>query len=364
MNSKERVLTACAFGTPDRIPRVEFFWAYPESWEQGLGPVEVLNDVLIWSPNEGTFPTRAHRIKQEKGYIYEVDRWGRIVRYREGAYFAETLEVPIPEGVDIDTIQFDPPDLDSRFTQIETETILDGPLINGAPTLSRVEKALRQAKEGGCVFGKTGGPYLRSTYVRGETQFLMDIASDPELAKAIADKVADHLMAVGVQEIERWSLQETGIWIFDDMAYNTGPMFSPASFERVFLPAYRRMVNTYKQAGAKYVFFHSDGDIRLMLDMLVDAGIDGINPVEPRANMKVIELRKRYPGLILAGGMDNTGTLIDGPIEKIQAETRQIIDVARDGGVLIGSGSIGPEISLENFTAYHEVCMTYGNFER
>ncbi|MEA3336138.1 MAG: uroporphyrinogen decarboxylase family protein [Chloroflexota bacterium] len=364
MNSKERVLAACSFRPPDAIPRVEHFWGYSESWEKRLGPVERVTDVVIWSPNEGAFPTKARKIKKEKGHIYEVDKWGRTVRSREGAFFVEILGVPITEGKDLDTVEFDSPDLDVRFIEVETETILDVPLINGTPSLSKVEKALQQAKQQGCVFGKTGGPYLRSTYVRGEMQFLTDIASDSGLAKAIADKMADHLMAVGVQEIERWSLQDTGIWIFDDIAYNTGPMISPISFERIFLPAYQRMIKAYKKAGARYVLFHSDGDIRLILDMLIDAGIDGINPVEPRANMKVVELRKCYPKLILAGGMDNSGILINGPIEEIQASTREIIDVARDGGVLIGSGSIGPDISLENYAAYHEVCMTYGNFGR
>jgi len=37
-------------------------------------------------------------------------------------------------------------------------------------------------------------------------------------------------------------LHDTGAWIYDDMAYNEEPMFSPRSFEQVFLPAYRRMV--------------------------------------------------------------------------------------------------------------------------
>jgi hypothetical protein len=364
MNAKERVLAACGFRPPDQIPRVEFFWAYPTSWEERLGPIETLTDVVIWSPNEGTFPTKARKIKQEKGYTYEVDQWGRIVRHREGAYFVETLEVPIRDVKDIDAIQFDAPDLELRFRHVLTETIEDVPVIAGAPDLPAVERALERAKEQGCVFGKTGGPFLRSTYMRGEVQYLVDIARNPELAKVIADKIAGHLVAVGVQEIERWSLQETGMWIFDDIAYNTGPMISPGSFERVILPAYRRMVKAYKRAGAKYVFFHSDGDIRLFLDMLIDAGIDGINPVEPRANMKVVELRKRYPRLILAGGMDNTRSLINGPIKRIQAEAREIIDVGRDGGVLIGSGYTGPDIPLENFAAYHEMCMAYGNFGR
>jgi len=363
MNAQERVLAACAFRQPDRIPRVEYFWEYPRSWEERLGPLEAVNDVLIWCPNEGTFPTRARFLKQENGYTYKVDRWGRTVRYREGAYFVETVTVPIIDSRDIDTIRFDPPDLDMRFQQVLMETIEDAPVVEGPSEPSDIESALEQAKKQGCVFGKTGGPYLRSTYLRGETQYLMDIAADPELAKALADKVADHLMAVGVQEIERWSLQETGIWIFDDMAYNTGPLFSPASFERIFLPAYRRMVETYKRAGARYVFFHSDGDIRLFLDMLLDAGIDGINPVEPRANMNVVELRKRYPTLILTGGMDNTGTLTNGPRDKIQAETRAAIDVGRDGGLLIGSGYIGPDVPLDNYAAYHDICETYGSFE-
>jgi uroporphyrinogen-III decarboxylase len=223
-------------------------------------------------------------------------------------------------------------------------------------------KMLAQAKAHHCVFGKTGGPYLRTTFVRGETQFLMDIATDPGLAKALADKMGAHLAAVGVSEIQRWSLQATGVWIYDDMAHNGGPMFSPASFEKIFLPAYRRMIRAYKAAGARYVFLHSDGDIRPLLDMLIDAGIDGINPLERRARMDAAVLRRRYPHLVLTGGMCNTDTLVKGPISRIQAEARELIDLGRDGGLVIGTHSVSPEIPLEHFTAYDEVCRSYGNF--
>jgi len=348
MTSKERVLTACAFRPPDRIPRFDSFWAFPESWRLRLGPPEELTDIAIWVPDETTFPTRARLLKEERGWIYEIDSWGRTIRRRTDAYFVETLEVPMPEGVDIDSVHFDPPDMDTRF------------LSGRSP--SELEAALQQSKQRHCVFGKTGGPYLRTTFLRGEEQFLMDIAGDPKLARALADKVGDHLTAVGVQEIRRWSLQETGIWIYDDMAYNDGPMFSPASFEKVFLPAYRRMIESYKQAGAKHVFLHSDGDIRPILDMLVDAGIDGLNPLERRAGMSPATIRKLYPHLILTGGMCNTDTLVNGPAEKIRAEAREIIDLGRCGGVVIGTHSISPEVPLENFAVYHEVCKTYGCF--
>ena len=230
-------------------------------------------------------------------------------------------------------------------------------------SLREAEAELGIDKQRHCVFGKTGGPYLRSTFVRGEAEFLMDIAADPGLAKHITDRIVDHLIAVGIEEIRRWQLQETGMWIYDDMAGNRGTMFSPKQFETIFLPAYRRMITSFKNAGVRYVFLHSDGDIRAILDMLVDAGIDGINPVERRAGMDMTVLRRQYPKLILTGGMCNTKTLVCGTPAEIEAEAREIIDLGRDGGIIIGTHSVSPEIPLENFMVYHETCKKYGNFK-
>jgi uroporphyrinogen decarboxylase len=349
MTSRERVLAACQFRRPDRIPRFDSFWEFTDAWRQRLGPQEGLADLTIWVPDEGTFPMRAGVVKEEGGYVYSRNSWGQYIRTRPGAEFCETLESPLGPGVDIDKVQFDPPGLDRRFLQRQK-------------TLADAQALLERTKKKQLVFGKTGGPYLRSAFVRGEEQFLMDIAGDEPLAKAIADKLADHLIGIGVEELRRWNLYESGIWIFDDMAYNSGPMFGPASFERVFLDAYRKMVRAYKAAGARYVFLHSDGNITPLLEMLVDAGIDGINPLEPRAGMDIVEIRRKFPKLILAGGMDNSDALINGPVDRIQAQARQIIDLGRDGGVIIGAHSIGPDVPLENFAAYHEMCLTVGDF--
>lgn len=318
-------------------------------WSELLGPLEKLSDILIWVPDETTFPSRSQVLKEDAEWIYEIDGWGRTIRSKKNVYFVETLTVAIPEGVDPESIEFEPANSDARFLQ-------------GQPDLAQALDQLSGDKAEQCIFGKTGGPYLRTTYVRGETQFLMDIAADPGFAKVLADKMGEHLLAVGIEEIRRWSLQETGIWIFDDMAHNLGPMFHPSSFEKIFLPAYKRMIQGYKSAGARYVFLHSDGDIRPVLDMLVDAGIDGINPMERRANMDPFALRKKYPHLVLTGGMDNTDTLIHGPIERIVKETQNLIDLGSDGGLVIGTHSISPEIPLEHFLAYDQTCRTYGNF--
>ena len=301
-------------------------------------------------PTRRRFP-RAAELQRADGYIYERDGWGRTIRRRENAFFTETLAAALPAGADPEQLRFDPPELDSRYLTGKAD-----PSVTFADAAA-AQQALTDDHRRHCVFGKTGGPYLRSTYLRGETQFLIDMAEDPGLARAIAEKMAEHLAAVGVEEIRRWGLRETGIWIYDDMAGNRGPMFGPRQFERILLPAYRRMIQSYKEAGARYVVLHSDGDIRPILDMLVDAGIDGLNPLERRAGMDIAWARGRWPRLVLVGGMCNTHTLIKGTPTEIEAEARQIIDLGRDGGVVIGTHSISPEIPLENYLVYRAVCL-------
>lgn len=356
MTAQERVLAACAFQRPDRIPRFENFWEYPELWECTFGDRSGLTDVAIWYPDETPFPSRVRLIGERDNSFFEIDSWGRTIRKKPDAFFNETIDVAFTDNIDINSIVFDSPVLDARFLTGRMD-----PSVTFADR-DEADRELRKDKQRHCVFGKTGGPYLRSTYLRGETQFLMDIAADQQRARAMADKIADHMISVGIEQLRRWKLQETGIWLFDDIAYNNGPMFSPGQFEAVFLPAYRRMIGSYKDAGARYVFLHSDGDIRLLLDMLVDAGIDGIHPLERRAGMDMVSIRKCYPKLILMGGMCNTRTLISGTAEEIEAEAREIIDLGRDGGVVIGSHSISPEIPLDNYRVYHETCLKYGSF--
>jgi uroporphyrinogen-III decarboxylase len=122
------------------------------------------------------------------------------------------------------------------------------------------------------------------------------------------------------------------------------------------------MIAAYREAGARFVFLHSDGDVRPILDMLVDAGIDGLNPLERRAGMAIEEIHARYPRLVLTGGMCNTDTLVNGPVEKVREEARRIVELGRDGGIVIGTHSVSPEIPVEHFAAYLEVCETHGRY--
>jgi uroporphyrinogen decarboxylase len=107
--------------------------------------------------------------------------------------------------------------------------------------------------------------------------------------------------------------------------------------------------------------FHSDGNIKPVLDMLVDVGIVAINPVEPKAGMHVPELRQRYgTNLAYIGGLCNARILPQGTKEEIEAHVREILSAGEEGGLVIGTHSIGPDIPVQTYDFVHQLIRRYG----
>jgi uroporphyrinogen decarboxylase len=133
-------------------------------------------------------------------------------------------------------------------------------------------------------------------------------------------------------------------------------------FAAVFLPVYRRMVAALKAAGAPRVLLHCDGNLAPLLDLLVEAGFDGINPVEYGAGMDVAELLPRYWGrLSFVGGVCNTHILPGGDPGAIRRHIERLVDAGRDGGLVMGTHSIGPDISVDSYELYRRVVLERGS---
>lgn len=351
--SEKRVMEAINWRRPDRIPRMDSYW---EEFVVGcrsklqLSPeIDLKNyfgiDITIAYPQEAPFFKSAGLIEVKGEYEIHRNVWGHLVQVRPHTYFEEELKSDVlTEKRFLDGLQFDAPDAPERYEKFMA--------------------LIKNNRSKRCVFGKIGGPFIRSLFVRGKKQFLMDIAEDPEFAKALIDKMGLHLLEIGKQELQKGNLYDTGIWIYDDMAFNQGPLFSPKAFERLLLPIYKHMVSELKKYGANKVCFHSDGNIEPLLDMLVEAGIDAINPLEPRAGMDMEKLIHKYgTKLAYIGGMCNSLVLPNGPRERIRSDVSKIINLGRNGGVIIGAHSIGPDVPVEHYQAYIEAINELGGYQ-
>ena len=190
----------------------------------------------------------------------------------------------------------------------------------------------------------------------GLDQFVYFLADYPDLIEQLVEMNAretilwaEHLPAD--REID-------AVFLADDLAYRNGSIFNPRWLDRVYMPRLARIVEAFHRRKMK-VLFHSDGNLWRILDALVSAGIDALNPIEVMAGMDVGEIHRRYPRLLLAGGIDVSDLLVFGTPEAVRETVRRTIDAA-EGRIMVGSSTeLHDAVPLGNFLAMRDAVLEY-----
>ena len=142
----------------------------------------------------------------------------------------------------------------------------------------------------------------------------------------------------------------------DDIAFKSGPLLSPSWLRTHYFPRLARIIAAWHARGIK-VLFHSDGNLNSILDDLVEAGIDGLNPIEVLAGMDVADIHWRHSHLFLAGGIDVSYLLPFGSPGQVRDAVKRAIDDA-EGRIMIGSSTeLNNDVPLENYLALREVVL-------
>ena len=108
----------------------------------------------------------------------------------------------------------------------------------------------------------------------GIEAFSYAMADDPQLIIDVHDAYADWTAQVVP------ILEEIGfdlVWAFDDVAFNSGPVFSPRFYKQHVLPKERQVAATF----TKPLITHSDGDMTPLLDAWLGLGQQAIHPIQP-----------------------------------------------------------------------------------
>jgi len=144
------------------------------------------------------------------------------------------------------------------------------------------------------------------------------------------------------------------ILIPEDIATKHGPIFPPAFLEACHFPYVQRLTEAWHCRGYK-VIYHSDGNYNGIIPQLMRAGVDGFYCLEPACGMDIIRLKKHWPEMTWAGGLDGVDLMEKGSPERVAQEVRRQIretDALRTGGLFVATSSeINPTIPVENFLA-------------
>jgi len=135
------------------------------------------------------------------------------------------------------------------------------------------------------LFSLLDGPFQSVSHSYEDfTDFLMDTIREKEKIQELVKQGAERSLELGKKAIEAGA---HGLMIADDIAYNRGLYISPAMMREIFFPALAELICQLSQIAQESrgkelpFFFHSDGDIQLVLGDLKEMGFKGIHSLEP-----------------------------------------------------------------------------------
>jgi len=273
------------------------------------------------------------------------DEWG--IRRRLTATGTESRVIHSPlKDFDVDSLQ------DHHFPD---------PYATGRFSITK-EDMHRYKEEGYWVVGNFGidAFWCQAWYLRGFNQLTIDLFANPEFVEKLMSKLLEYYVGVG-RKLAEFGVDQANI--YDDIACQTGMIVSPRLWRRYIKPQYRILIEALKPR-VRYIFFHSDGDLRPVIPDLIEIGVNILNPVQPDC-MDLAELKKLYGDeLTLWGGLSVQDTLPHGRVEDVKREVKKTIKscAARGGFVLGTSNNITQDTPTRNFLAIYEAAKEYGKY--
>jgi uroporphyrinogen decarboxylase len=148
-----------------------------------------------------------------------------------------------------------------------------------------------------------------------------------------------------------------------DLSFNTNTLMSPDQYRRFLKPFHSEVVRSAHEQGLK-IIKHSDGNLWPILDDLLEAGFDGIHPIQPQS-MDIKEVKAHLAGrAAVLGNIDCSFLLPFGSEQEVEETVRTTIrDAAPGGGYIISSSnSIHPGVKPENYIAMVKAARRYGAY--
>ncbi len=350
--AEDRIVCALSREEPDRVPIYDLVssrslirhWSGEELTLENAGEVipRALSHCLDMT--RIFLPEATGRRMDSFGFTYERTDW--FNEWQVGTPFANLDEL-------------------KAFIRKEIEHLEGSPLHD--PAAEHAEALEWKRRFNGTVIPASwAGEPLQDAYIRiGLDWFVWLDADDPLLARRWIDAIHRRLMRRLDAEIQPRAISPVS-WIFADVAYKNGLLFSPAFLrERGFFRHLAEICDLYHARDLK-VIFHSDGDIGMILPELIAIGVDAVAPVDTSAGMLLPELKRAFGEQVaFVGGIDAESVLRNGAPDTVRASVKELIkQAAPGGGLILGASSeeLFEDFPLENILAMHEAVHEHGQY--
>jgi uroporphyrinogen decarboxylase len=195
----------------------------------------------------------------------------------------------------------------------------------------------------------------------GFEEALMMFADDPEWAEDIFSTYTDFALAMCQQAVDH-GLVFDGMWLFSDLCFRNGMLFSPEFYRERLSDTHRRYAAFCREHDWDFIL-HCDGDVRQFIPLLIEVGFGCIQPLEARAGNDVCELKRCYGDRFAFFGSISTDVM-GRSLSEIEEEVVSKVTVAKEGGGYLYhcDHSIPPTVSFENYCYVVELLRKHGAY--
>ncbi|HHX65405.1 MAG TPA: hypothetical protein GX702_11005 [Chloroflexi bacterium] len=198
----------------------------------------------------------------------------------------------------------------------------------------------------------------------GYENFFLIVGGYPDHARKLMEVggARGHCIGRLVGRAVREGLYPHAVLLGEDICTQRGPMVSPAFMEQHYAPHLRHALEPLLEAGCRPVW-HSDGDVRPIVDMLIDCGVQGFQGFQPECAMTLeyISGKRTRDGepLVILGPLAVTTELPVYTPAQVRDRVHRAIEICRGNAhlVIFTSNTINPDVPLENIIAMHEAVM-------
>ena len=365
----DRVLAALNHQEPDRVPVGEFFWTnFIRRCKAELDVGDDFDpyrywdlDLIVINPNMDPQITGIE--------VLEDTPERKLVKTGFGATIERRSTHPMPHFAAFETESFeqmealefdDPKDPRRYYEAIDDQINSVGDELNlGLPSF--VDRVNAYADDF-CVFGSVCEAQEETWRIIGAENVFYKMAEDPGRLARFAERIGDFLVGIVEGQIEAAGGKLSGMYVWGDIACTRGMLFSPASWRQIYKRQLTRICERIHEAGLK-VIYHGCGNALAVFDDLIEAGIDGFNPLEAKAGLDVVELKNRYADRLAFNGNIDVQVLATNDREQVRAEVLRKLNAAKGGGYIFQSDhSIPNTVDPKTYDYVIQLLRQFGGY--
>ena len=362
-----RMLGALRHQEPDRVPISDFFWgSFLKRWREELG-LAADTDIyryydLDWfqvTPNLDPH-IRPFEILMENSE--EV-----VVRTGFEAVLRKKFDQAMPEfaAFATDTIEkmaafeFDDPWDERRYFSAGDDQINgvgDGFTRGVDAFVSRVKGRYPDFP----VFGGVCEAHEMLSRIIGPRNTMLWIGMYPDEIARFVRRIHEFALEIVRGQIKAAGGMLDGMVIWGDIAYKKGMFFSPDFWRKHFKPGVKALVDACHESGLP-VIYHGCGNVNRVFEDFIEMGVDAYNPLEAKAGLDVVDLRRRFGHRIgFCGNMDVVLWAGESR-DEIRKAVLTKLNAAKGGGLIFQSDhSVPGNISGENYEYVVELVRKHG----